>query len=155
MIYESAQGDASSWSQYLHIIPDGIDNSLINWSEEELKELQGSAVIDKIGKEEVEQAIKDSLYPLMVANANLFGVYSEYLRGQASEQFVSTIAHKMSGLAMALAFDLEEIEDDAVSNVSADEDDITRRGLVPLADMLNFSPSAVNVGHHFTVCTSH
>ena len=52
LIYERLQGSSSSWAPYVNILPTDADfSTLMYWNEDELKELQASAIVDKIDKD--------------------------------------------------------------------------------------------------------
>jgi SET domain-containing protein 6 len=64
MTYEFLQGATSRWKPYFDILPTEF-NSLMFWSKEELEELQGSAVLGKIGKESMDIKFRESLIPVL------------------------------------------------------------------------------------------
>lgn len=76
MIYEHGKGMTSTWWPYLNILPTDFD-TLIYWSPLELAELQGSAVIDKIGKDDADHEFICSLLPLIKESPSIFGIYGE------------------------------------------------------------------------------
>ena len=111
------------------------------WSSEELAELQGSAVIYKIGRKDGEEAWKLTIIPFMLRNSTLFPV--------ADEAQLFELAHMAGSLIMAYAFDLgrnedEEEEGDEDGFVEDDEDD-PAKGMIPFADMLNANADRNNV----------
>lgn len=106
--------DDSKWSPYLAVLPTEL-NSLIFWSCAELAELQGSAVLDKIGKSEAEHMFHQKVMPLG-------------LNGGTIKLF-----HQIASTIMAYAFDIPD------SYAEGDDDDCenTVLTMIPLADMLN------------------
>lgn len=62
MMYEYLQGSNSRWKPYFDVLPRQFD-TLMFWSEDELKELQSSAVLQKIGKPEADQGFRDEILP--------------------------------------------------------------------------------------------
>jgi len=62
MMYESRS--ASPWRPYFDVLPSTFD-SLMFWDDAELKELQGSAVVDKIGRQEAEALYRHTLLPVI------------------------------------------------------------------------------------------
>ncbi|TVY33871.1 Ribosomal lysine N-methyltransferase [Lachnellula subtilissima] len=119
------QRSNSKWAPYLAILPRQLE-SLIFWSESELRELQASTVVKKIGRKEAEQMFAAHITPLDERNAELH--------------------HRVASIIMAYAFDIpEDGEDkepehdgDADELVSDDgEDEKTVLSMIPLADMLN------------------
>lgn len=157
MIYESGKGESSLWYPYWQILPDRIDNILINWSDEELRELQGSAVLNRVGKEEANQALETFMLPVVKKHADLFGTYADAFKGSSAKEFLLDLANRRAGLMMASAFDVEEDSflhsDSRSGDSSSDEDDEgeehSLKGMVPLADMLNASGAKHNVSNPF------
>ncbi|KAL2815935.1 hypothetical protein BJX63DRAFT_430530 [Aspergillus granulosus] len=143
MVYEFLQGDASTWAPYFRVLPRNFD-TLMFWSEEELAELQGSAVVSKIGKQAAEELILESIAPIVRSNPALFPPIeglSSY-DGEAGTQVLLHLAHMMGSLIMAYAFDVEkpenEDEPDGEDGYMTDEEEgQSSKGMVPLADMLN------------------
>ncbi|MCJ1282996.1 hypothetical protein MMC26_002323 [Xylographa opegraphella] len=131
MIYECSLGQLGRWFSYFCVLPREID-TLIHWSEDELKELEGSAVISKIGKADADKTFAEVLLPLAKQ-------CEQIMTGRSDEWFMSS-AHQMATLIMAYGFDLERDENaqdvDEEGFVSDDEDE-KPKGMVPLADMLN------------------
>lgn len=114
------------------------------WNSAELAELQGSAVLDKIGKSEAEEDWKISIIPFMVGHPALFPVAED----SADTTFVQ-LAHMAGSLIMAYAFDLGKSDDtdeeaDEDGFIEDDEED-PAKGMVPFADMLNADADRNNV----------
>lgn len=114
------------------------------WNPAELAELEGSAVLDKIGRAEAEEGFKTTIVPFMKRHKGLFLVDND----DADSQFIR-LAHMAGSLIMAYAFDLgkdddteEEADEDGF--VEDDEED-PAKGLVPFADMLNADADRNNV----------
>ena len=150
MIYEFGQGRASRWWPYLRILPFQFD-TLVYWSAAELKELEGSAIRKKIGKDEADAMFISILLPLVIAHADLFGEYAALIKSPDAKGLFLPLAHRMATLVMAYAFDLEkrnnEEEADEEGFVSDDEE--TRpKGLVLLADILNADGDKNNVSEN-------
>ncbi|EIT81510.1 hypothetical protein AO1008_07434 [Aspergillus oryzae 100-8] len=110
----------------------------------ELQELQGSAIVDRIGKEGAEESILEIIAPIVRANPSLFppvdGLAS--YDGDAGTQALLNLAHVMGSLIMAYAFDIEKPEDeddegDDESGYVTDDEEQLSKGMVPLADLLN------------------
>ncbi|KAL2067851.1 hypothetical protein VTL71DRAFT_15949 [Oculimacula yallundae] len=126
IILAEGQRQDSKWAPYLALLPRDLD-SLVFWSDEELKELQASTVVHKIGRAAAEDMFSRHISPLL-HNAN------------------SEMCHRVASIIMAYAFDIPEIasqdgpenteeEDDLVSDDGEDEKTIL--SMIPLADMLN------------------
>jgi SET domain-containing protein 6 len=151
MIYEFLQGDASTWAPYFKVLPRSFD-TLMFWSEEELAELQGSAVINKIGKQGAEELILGSIAPIVRSNHALFppieGLAS--YEGDAGTQVLLNLAHTMGSLIMAYAFDVEKPENEDERDgedgyMTDEEEEQSFKGMVPLADILNADADRNNV----------
>ncbi|KAL4988985.1 hypothetical protein BDW68DRAFT_81143 [Aspergillus falconensis] len=142
MIFEYLQGDRSTWAPYFKVLPQSFD-TLMFWSPAELEELQGSAVVEKIGKQGAEESILESIVPVVRANPALFppvGGLASY-DGDVGAQALLNLAHTMGSLIMAYAFDVEkpenEDEREGEDGYLTDDEEQSPKGMVPLADMLN------------------
>jgi len=136
MVYECRQGSQSKWRPYLDVLPEHFD-TLMFWSTAELDGLEGSAVVDKIGKDTADEAFQTNVLPKLKKHAETFR-----LSGTSDEELLS-LCHRMGSTIMAYAFDLEK-PGGAPSKSEEDgweEDDeetvILPKGMVPFADMLN------------------
>lgn len=151
MIYEYLRGEQSAWKPYFTVLPQNFD-TLMFWSPSELQELQGSAIVGKIGKQSAEEMILETIAPVIRENPTLFppvdGLAS--YDGEAGTQALLNIAHIMGSIIMAYAFDIENPEDedeqDAEDGYMTDEEEgQSSKGMVPLADMLNADADRNNV----------
>ena len=153
MIYESGKGEASRWFRYWQVLPSRVDHILINWSQKELKELQGCSVLNRIGKEETDRAFAERILPMIKRYPNLFGIYAKQFKSPDANAFILELAHSLAGVMMAYAFDVEEdsflLSDsdsgDSLQEYEDDDEVKTIKGMVPLADMLNASGAKHNV----------
>lgn len=152
MIYEYLRGDQSPWAQYFRVLPRNFD-TLMFWSPAELAELQGSAIVNKIGRQGAEESILKTVAPIVRANPSLFppidGLAS--FEGDVGTQALLHLAHTMGSLIMAYAFDIEKPEDEEERDgedgyVSDEEEGQSSKGMVPLADLLNADANRNNVG---------
>ncbi|KAJ5566865.1 hypothetical protein N7535_006171 [Penicillium sp. DV-2018c] len=146
MLYEYLQGEKSRWAPYFRVLPSRFD-TLMFWSPAELQELQGSTIVEKIGRAGAEESILESVAPVVVKNPNLFpppqGLAS--WEGDAGRAGLIELCHIMGSLIMAYAFDVEKSEEDDNDDEEAhdesymtdDEDEQLPKGMVPLADLLN------------------
>lgn len=137
MISEGVKKD-SKWAPYLTVLPRQLD-SLVFWSDSEIKELQASAVVNKIEKATAEAMFSEHISPLG-------------LEGCSTE-----LCHQVASIIMAYAFDIPEKttgalngdaskEQDGDELVSDDEEDEpTVLSMIPLADMLNADADRNNV----------
>jgi SET domain-containing protein 6 len=143
MLYEHTNGDASNWAQYFAVLPTEF-NTLMFWSDDELAELQGSAVLNKIGKEGANEVFMEHLLPVIKEFADIFFAGDERAKQRAEEMRDErnlTLMHKMGSLIMAYAFDIEpatprkDVDEDGFAE--EEEDEALPKGMIPLADMLN------------------
>lgn len=133
LLYENSLLN-SEWTEYLRILPQNFSTPMF-WSNEELSELQGSTLRDKIGREEADQSYHDLILPIITAHPQLFDIHRCGL-----EQF-----HRMGSLIMAYSFDapLETTPSgDQGENLDSDDDeeeeeDPSEKVMCPLADLLN------------------
>lgn len=144
MIYEAGQGAGSKWCAYLNILPAEFD-TLMYWSLEELAELQGSLVIQKIGKDEANSAFSRVLLPIVKKHAHLFGGYSPAFGGPDAESVLLDVAHRMGSLIMAYAFDLQsEAADEGYEDDFSGLHDLPK-AMIPVADIFNADGEMSNV----------
>ncbi|KAI9796233.1 MAG: hypothetical protein M1835_004495 [Candelina submexicana] len=142
LIYERLQGPDSKWKPYLDIHPQQFD-SLMFWSQQELSELQGSAVVHKIGKEEADTTFRDKIVPIVISRPDLFDPANIAALDKAEttvEAAIVALAHIMGSTVMAYAFDIEDDSEDQVEDegfVSDEEEDTLPKGMVPMADIVN------------------
>ena len=151
MIYESGKGEGSRWYPYFQVLPERADDILMNWSDEELRELQGSAVLGRVGKHDVDAQFEKAILPILAKNHDLFGAFAEDFKGPHASKFSLELCHRLSGIMMAYAFDVEDdfwVESengDIADAFEEDEDEDFVKGMIPLADMLNASGAKNNV----------
>lgn len=152
MMYEFLQGEQSTWAPYFKVLPRKFD-TLMFWTPAELQELQGSSILEKVGKEEAEKSILQTIAPIVRANPSLFppiGGVSSY-NGDAGTQALLNLAHVMGSLIMAYAFDIEKPEDEEGNDdgeegyMTDEEEDSLPKAMVPLADLLNANADQNNV----------
>jgi SET domain-containing protein 6 len=143
MMYEYINGDASNWAPYFSVLPTDF-NTLMFWSEDELAELQASAVVNKIGKEGANEAFMEQLLPVIKEFADIFFAGDARAKQRAEEMRDERnllLMHKMGSLIMAYAFDVEPAtprkDVDEEGFAEEEEDEALPKGMIPLADMLN------------------
>ncbi|OAX37925.1 SET domain-containing protein [Rhizopogon vinicolor AM-OR11-026] len=71
MMWEEAHGNQGKWSAYFVSLPTHFGTPMF-WSNEELQELQGTAVVDKIGRVEAERDYHEKLIPAIKTRPDLF-----------------------------------------------------------------------------------
>ncbi|KAF2854365.1 SET domain-containing protein [Plenodomus tracheiphilus IPT5] len=150
MLYEYLNGNASNWAPYFAVLPNDF-HTLMFWTEDELAELQASAVLAKIGKEGANEAFMEQLLPVIKEFATIFFSGDERAAQKAEEMRDEknvTLMHKMGSLIMAYAFDVEpatprkDIDDEGFAE--EEEDEALPKGMIPLADMLNADADRCN-----------
>jgi N-lysine methyltransferase SETD6 len=143
IVYEYLRNASSPWFPYLRLLPTTFD-TLMFWTPQELSELQGSAVVDKIGKEPAEESWRTTILPIMLSNEALFPLPSGTAK-QKERQLIE-LAHMAGSMIMAYAFDLDEddsneseedIANEVDSDLTEDDEHNPSKGMVPFADMLN------------------
>ncbi len=139
MIYEHLQGDKSPWKPYLDVLPTEF-NTLMFWSGDELKELQASSVVAKIGKAEADTMICTKIIPAIREFDDVF--FHDGVERLSNEALMA-LAHRMGSIIMAYAFDLDRDEDEDGNGGEEndgwveDRDGKRMMGMVPMADILN------------------
>lgn len=146
MIYEAGRGDDSKWWPYLQLLPTEFD-TLMYWTPAELAELQGSLIVDKIGKDDANRLFVKSLLPVVKDHARLFGIFASSFQGVSAKGALLELAHRMATLIMAYAFDIAyEYESDDDSLDSSTLVDLPK-AMIPLADIFNAEGERMNVSH--------
>ncbi|KAG0196630.1 hypothetical protein BGX28_009911 [Mortierella sp. GBA30] len=136
MIYEYCRGANSQWKPYFDILPMEFSTPMF-WSVEELQDLAGTGVTDKIGKDEAESIFKEKLWPVINNHSEHFPTQDK------DEAAFLKIFHRMGSLIMAYAFHdtlpgKDEDEDmDEDEEEEEEEDEKMNVSMVPMADMLN------------------
>lgn len=154
MIHEYLLGEKSAWAHYFRVLPTKFD-TLMFWTDSELSELQASAIVDKIGKQDAEKSILDMVAPIVRANPLLFPPVEglSFYDGEGGARILLELAHRMGSLIMAYAFDIEKSEDeesDGEDGYVTDDEDQLPKGMVPLADLLNADGDRNNVSFNPT-----
>jgi SET domain-containing protein 6 len=109
------------------ILPERFDTPMF-WNEEELKELKGTEVVSRIGKQKSEDQYTQLLLPLITSNPNLFD----------PEKCDINVFHRMGSIVLAYSFGSSDSSDDESEPGEAEI------AMVPLADMLNANPELNN-----------
>ncbi|KAA8917550.1 hypothetical protein TRICI_000296 [Trichomonascus ciferrii] len=139
MAYMMVVSESSRWKPYYNMLPKSFNTPMF-WSDEQINMLQGSALKDKIGKEEAEEQYNENIKPFLEANREKFG-------GQSGFENTLDAFHRMGSIIMAYSFDVKEknAEDDA-ENSDDEEEEPYVKAMVPMADMLNA---------HTRLCNAH
>ncbi|CEP09797.1 hypothetical protein [Parasitella parasitica] len=138
MMYESQKED-SFWKPYFNILPRQFSTPMF-WEEADLKELEGSDILAKIGKSEAEETFINDVKPII---ENYPGVFN-------SEVHNLELYHICGSLIMAYSFNDElqskEKEEEEKEEEDEEEEEEEEEGeeeaqnaiiMVPMADMLN------------------
>lgn len=159
MMWEEAKGPEGKWGDYFASMPTTF-NTLMFWSDEELAQLKGSTILEKIGKAEAEADYREKVLPLITRRPDLFppaAVATHYSperyhingsrilsRSFHVEKWSEKDQNQESGE------DSEEPRDMDVDDSGSSEDDDEERedtadvGMTPMADMLNARHSCNN-----------
>ncbi|KAI5474151.1 SET domain-containing protein 6 [Pseudohyphozyma bogoriensis] len=135
ILYEYAHPTTSVFKPYFDVLPPpGSFDSLMFWSEEELKELKGSLVLTKIGKDEADEEYANVVVPFLREHKEVFGdVEGE---GYTLERF-----HWAGSLILSRSFHVESgAGEDSDEEEDEDEEEVEKVedvAMVPLADHLN------------------
>ncbi|KAL1680484.1 hypothetical protein EV122DRAFT_288740 [Schizophyllum commune] len=164
MMWESAQSDRK-WKGYLDSLPTEFSTPMF-WTEEEIAELAGTAVVDHIGKQEADEEYTNKVLPAIQSRPDLFPP------PLLSTHFSLTAFHINGSRVLSRSFNVEEgSEEDSDSDTEgpadksadlmdvdatepppedgaeeaievsddedSDEEDAGDVGMVPMADMLN------------------
>ena len=77
MLYENGKAD-SRWRPYFDVLPKAGDfDTLMYWDEGELKELEASAVVNKIGKDSADKIFRAKILPVVQQDLQIFGFESD------------------------------------------------------------------------------
>ncbi|GAA5936316.1 ribosomal lysine N-methyltransferase [Sporobolomyces koalae] len=134
MMYERLR--TSTWTPYFDLLPDeGSFNSLMFWSDDELSELKGSTVVDKIGKQDADEAFESTVKPFIKKHEQVFG---------NAEDYTLKLFHYMGSLVLSRSFhvdhkatDEDEQDDEDSDDEEEEREDVADVAAVPFADLLN------------------
>ncbi|KAG6891484.1 hypothetical protein C0992_005622 [Termitomyces sp. T32_za158] len=162
-MWESANPD-SKWSEYLATLPSQFDTPMF-WNENDLKGLDGTSVVEKLGREEANQSYAEKLLPAIQSRPDLFppesakhySLANYHLMGSrilsrsfTVEQWNSGEGEKWSEDALPNTRDhemdvdsyggpegLHEDSSSHHSEAEEEEEEDSDIAMVPMADMLN------------------
>jgi N-lysine methyltransferase SETD6 len=103
------------------------------WDDEELKQLKGTEVLPRIGKEKSEEQYIQDLLPLIISNQQIFD----------PQKCGIAEFHRMGSLVLAYSFGRNSSNDE--NDDEHEESSKNEIAMVPLADMLNANPQLNNV----------
>ncbi|EPE02877.1 set domain-containing protein rms1 [Ophiostoma piceae UAMH 11346] len=107
MIYEYLRGEKSPWKAYFDVLPTVFDTPMF-WADSELKELQASPVVGRVGRKEADEMITSKVLPVIRAHASVFFGSNVPL---ADDDLIQ-LAHRMGSTIMAYSFSLEKDDED-------------------------------------------
>lgn len=149
LLYEVLHKDTSRWHGYLSILPKRPHdfNTLMFWNDEELSELQASAMPSKIGRASADQMFRDHVISVVKEHPNVFYPSPDEATHLSDEDLLEQ-CHVVGSLIMSYAFDLQPDDDDEEEEEADGEDSsmpgwiedkskASLMGMVPMADMLN------------------
>ncbi|KAJ3762252.1 hypothetical protein EV360DRAFT_79480 [Lentinula raphanica] len=108
MMWEDAQASDSKWAQYLVILPTQFNTPMF-WDEQDLKELEGTSVVEKLGKEDAERDFNDKVVPAIQSRPDLFPPES------LSTYYSLERYHITGSRILSRSFDIERGATDEVS----------------------------------------
>ncbi|PPQ66331.1 hypothetical protein CVT26_011162 [Gymnopilus dilepis] len=111
LMWEAARGAESKWAPYFEIMPTKFDTPMF-WNEEDMAELKGTSVVDKLGKDLAEKDYHEKIVPAIQSRPDLFPPES------LATHYSLEVYHMMGTRVLSRSFTLaeEEVEDE-------DEDD--------------------------------
>ncbi|KIK69268.1 hypothetical protein GYMLUDRAFT_214349 [Collybiopsis luxurians FD-317 M1] len=100
MMWEAAQGSESKWAPYLATLPISFDTPMF-WDDSDLKELEGTSVVEKLGKTDAEEDYNNKVVPAIQTRPDLFPPESIPFH-YSLEQY-----HLMGSRILSRSFDVE------------------------------------------------
>ncbi|PPR01715.1 hypothetical protein CVT24_001591 [Panaeolus cyanescens] len=116
MLWEAAQGPASKWNTYFVSMPSKFDVPIL-WEDRDLSELQGTSVVDKLGKENAEHDYNEKILRVVKAFPHIFPTEA-IPQHYSLEKF-----HIMGCRIMSRSFTLEIQEGEEGEGQSNDNDE--------------------------------
>ncbi|KAH8083611.1 hypothetical protein HD553DRAFT_312778 [Filobasidium floriforme] len=71
MMWEEAQGEASRWSGYIKALPNTFQTPMF-WTDEQIQELKGTDIVDKIGRQSAEDTYNQKIKPVLQKYPDVF-----------------------------------------------------------------------------------
>ncbi|CEP20226.1 RMS1 [Cyberlindnera jadinii] len=132
ILFELSLGEQSKWAPYFKVLPTEFHN-LMFWSDEELKSLEPSLVLGRVGKSKAEE----SYHKLIPSALEDLGIGNLQVSLQLFHQVASSI--------MSYSFDVErpDFDEDQEDDEQVKYDGYFK-SLVALADTLNADTNQVN-----------
>ncbi|KAJ4483947.1 hypothetical protein J3R30DRAFT_3284112 [Lentinula aciculospora] len=105
MMWEDAQALNSKWGPYLETLPTAFDTPMF-WSEKDLQELEGTSVVEKLGKEDAERDYHDKVVSAIQSRPDLFPP------GTITIHYSLERYHVMGSRILSRSFDVERTNTD-------------------------------------------
>ncbi|KAL0094670.1 hypothetical protein J3Q64DRAFT_1629571 [Phycomyces blakesleeanus] len=141
MMYESQKPD-SFWKPYFDILPKTFSTPMF-WGDDDIKGLEGTDIVGKIGKSDAEAMFESNILPIIKSNpilfdenihtVELFHICGSLIMAYSFTDEVATNANK----PIKNKEDEDEDEDDEDEDEDEDEEGAELIAMVPLADTLN------------------
>ena len=134
LMYEIGNTAAKSkFASYISVLPaTSMLTTPIFWKEDDLKLLQGTSIVERIGKHEAEQTFETEIFPLIQSNPKIF---------PNPEAYSLDLYHRCGSIIMSYSFHIriDEQEKTVEDHEEAEENEEERHiiALVPMADMFN------------------
>ncbi|KAI8150416.1 hypothetical protein BJV82DRAFT_587127 [Fennellomyces sp. T-0311] len=128
LMYESQLED-SFWKPYFDVLPKDFSTPMF-WNKDELEELKGTGIVEKIGKDDAEAMFAQEIQPIIKDHTDIFN----------ADVHNVDLFHQCGSLIMAYSFN--DQEEKQVEEEEDDDDDEEQEpegllAMVPMADMLN------------------
>ncbi|KAI7848909.1 hypothetical protein BDC45DRAFT_295288 [Circinella umbellata] len=139
LMYESQRSD-SFWKPYFDVLPKEFSTPMF-WDRQELNALEGTDIVEKIGKEEAEVMFVQEIQPILKDHPEIFNsdVHNVDLFHQCGSLIMSYSFHDEKATLKMTQKNDDNGNDDGEENEDDDEEE-EEEGLlamVPMADMLN------------------
>ncbi|KAF8967820.1 hypothetical protein BDZ97DRAFT_1801404, partial [Flammula alnicola] len=135
MMWEAAQGSASKWSAYLDILPSTFDTPMF-WNDVDLAELQGTSVVEKLGRDQAEKDYNEKVLPAVHSRPDLF------VKEDIPTRYSLETYHLMGSRILSRSFTLEreevqedEEEEKLPEETSADDIDVANTSIGSAMDV--------------------
>ncbi|KAF9067729.1 hypothetical protein BDP27DRAFT_1225377 [Rhodocollybia butyracea] len=146
MMWENSLGSQSKWGPYLATLPKNFDTPMF-WNDTDLKELEGTAVVGKLGRDDAERDYHEKVLPAIQSRPDLFPPlaipdFEEYhmmgsrilsrsfnlertssSEGDAEDEEINPEGDKSTGSAMDVDSDAQEEAKD-IEDTSKEADDV-------------------------------
>ncbi|GJJ06311.1 hypothetical protein Clacol_000502 [Clathrus columnatus] len=151
MMWEDTNGEAGKWFGYLQSLPSKFTTPMM-WALDDLAELEGTSIFDKIGRKSAEDDYYQTLLPAMKTRPDLFDpekldiLYSIEQYHTMGSRILSRCFHVEmfdededadEGAACDVGLTTQSDDDNDTDDDSDDDEDSADVAMVPMADILN------------------